>query len=138
MQSSFYFCWQYQLLRLFGMTDLTGILYLKMATIFFFYLERILRFVILTKNKQFLFCEHVTYSIVNCVQPVVQGLNYCIWSNILGTSYYVAQVEPQKRFQNSVKCRSSPPQVFSGKGVLKICSKFKAMPKCDFLGMMAL
>ena len=32
-----------------------------------------------------------------------------------------------------LKFRNSPPEVFLGKGVLNICSKFTgAMPKCDF------
>ena len=38
-------------------------------------------------------------------------------------------------FESSIKYRSSLPEVFLGKGVLKICSKIyrrTSMPKCDF------
>ena len=39
-----------------------------------------------------------------------------------------------KPFETLTLCinRSSPPEVFSRKGVLKICSKFTPMPRCDF------
>ena len=49
---------------------------------------------------------------------VYETLTFSLWKNFCGTNL----ISPQ--LATDAKCRSCPSQVFLGKGVLKICSKF--------------